>query len=57
MRWGKILNGKVLLWLFIIVGSGYLSSKFPDQAVLIGGIAIVLVIGMWMLQAEKAENT
>jgi len=39
------------------VGAGYLSSKFPDQAVLIGGIAIVLVIGMWMLQAEKDNES
>jgi len=53
---GRLFNPKLLLWLFIIVGAGYLSSKFPDQAVLIGGIAIVIVIGMWMLQAEKEDN-
>lgn len=45
------INGKSILLLGIIVGAGYLASKFPDESVLIGGIAIIIVIGIWVHQS------
>lgn len=52
----KILNTKTLLLLIILIGAGYLSSKFPDEAIIICGIGIILVIGIWMLQANKENH-
>ena len=52
---GRIFNIKTILILVIMIGAGYLTSKFPYEGVLIGGICIILVIGIWLLQAER-EN-
>jgi hypothetical protein len=52
----KIFNVKTILLLIIIVGAGYLSSKFPDEAVLIWGCLSIIVIGIWMLQANKEQR-
>lgn len=51
----KIFTAKRMLILFIILCSGYLTSKFPDESILIGGISIIIVIAIWLLQIEK-EN-
>jgi len=55
-KMGRIFNVKTLLWLFIIVGAGYLCSEFPDEAILIGGVSLVLVIGIWLMQIEKESG-
>ena len=52
---GKILNVKTILIVFIIILSGYLTSEFPDESILIGGCSIIIVIGIWLMQIEK-EN-
>ena len=52
---GRIFNVKSLLLLGIIIAAGYLCSEFPEQSILVGGISIILVIGIWLLQIEK-EN-
>lgn len=51
----KIFNVKMILFIVIIIATGYLSSQYPDEAILIGGCAIVLIIGIWLLQVTK-EN-
>lgn len=51
----KILNVKTILFLIVIVLAGYLSTEYPDEAVLVCGVSIILVIGVWLLQIEK-EN-
>lgn len=56
MGWTKIFNPKFLLLVGIVIAVGYLASKFPDQAILIGGIAIILGIGFLMFQAEKERE-
>ena len=52
----KIFNVKIILFLIIIVLAGYLSSKFPDEAVLVCGVSIIIVIGIWLLQIEDESN-
>ena len=52
----KIFNVKTILLLIIIGGAGYLSSKFPDEAVLVWGCSAILMIGIWMLQANKEQR-
>ena len=49
----KIFNARTMLLLVIVVGSGYLASKFPDEAVVIAGIGLVIVVGLWMQQLEN----
>lgn len=51
----KIINVKFLLIIVVIVLTGYLCSRFPDESILIGGIAIIIVIGIWMMQLTKDE--
>lgn len=51
----NILSPKVILIVLIIIGAGYFSSKFPDEAILIGGISLIVIIGMWLMQITK-EN-
>lgn len=53
MRW---FSPKVLLLLAILIGSGYLSSKFPDEAVLIFGCSAIIVIGFWVIQAQHEQR-
>lgn len=48
---GRILTPKIMLLLAIIIGCGYLVSKFPDQSILIGSLAIIILIGYWLYQA------
>lgn len=50
-----LLSGKTLLLLFIIIGCGYLVTKFPDESILIGGIGIVCVMGIWLWQAYHSD--
>lgn len=52
----NIFNIKTLLFLGIIIASGYLVSKYPDYSILTIGIAIILVIGIWLLQVERDNN-
>lgn len=51
----KIINIRIILMLLIISGIGYLVSKFPDEGVLVIGIGAIIIIGIWLLQANK-EN-
>lgn len=49
----KIINIRTILMLLIISGIGYLVSKFPDEGVVLIGIGVILIIGVWLLQVEK----
>lgn len=48
---GNIL--KIIVYILIIVGIYFLLKKFPDQMILICGIGLILIIGNWLLDAEK----
>lgn len=47
----SLFNPKLLLGLAFIIAAGYLVSKFPDESVLIIGIAAIIIIGIWIYQA------
>lgn len=51
------LTKKALLFFAIIIATGYLVSNFPDESILIGSIAIIIVIGIWMHQANQETVT
>lgn len=44
---------KIILWAIIIVGAYFFLTKFPDEAILIGGISLILIIGSWLLELDK----
>jgi hypothetical protein len=46
---------KIILYLIIIAGVVALIKKFPDQTILVLGIVVVLIIGKWLLDADKKE--
>lgn len=52
----NLLSGKILIPFGVIIGTGYLVSKFPDESVLIGGIAMIIIIGLWIFQAQEERN-
>jgi uncharacterized BrkB/YihY/UPF0761 family membrane protein len=56
MNLKRIFNLKTIITLLILIGFGYLVSKFPDQSVVFGGIGIIILIGIWLLQAEKEQE-
>jgi len=53
----KAKTGKIIITLLIIVGVGALIQKFPDEMILLLGIGLILIIGNWLLDANKAEYT
>ena len=53
----KAKTGKIIITLLIIVGVGALINKFPDEMILILGIGLIIIIGNWLLDANKAEYT
>jgi len=51
-----ILNVKTILFLIVIVLAGYLSTQFPDEAVLVCGVSAIIVIAVWLFQIENENN-
>ena len=50
---GRFLNVKTFLILFILIALSYLIKGFPEESVLILSIALIIVIGFWIIQAQK----
>ena len=48
---------KIILTLLIIYGVYRLLKAYPDQMVLILGVLAIVIIGTWLLQADKEEYT
>jgi hypothetical protein len=48
---------KIILTILIIYGVYYLTKTYPDQMILIIGISSIIIIGTWLLQADKEEYT
>jgi hypothetical protein len=44
---------KTIITLLIIVGVYSLIKRFPDEMILILGIGLILIIGSWLMAAEK----
>lgn len=47
---------KIIIWIAVIAAAYALIKKFPDQMILIGGIAIIIIFGSWMMDADKLDN-
>jgi phosphate starvation-inducible membrane PsiE len=47
----NILKGIAIIAVIALVI--YLGKKFPDQMVLIIGISLILIIGLWLMEADK----
>lgn len=46
---------KIILTLLVMIGIYFLGKKFPDEMVLIIGIALIVIIGSWLVEADKED--
>jgi len=51
-----VFNLKLILFFLIIISAGYLISKFPEESLLISGLAIIIIIGLWLHQAYQDKK-
>jgi len=46
---------KIILTILVLIGIYYLAKSYPDEVIIIAGIGLIVIIGMWLMEVEKKE--
>lgn len=51
----RLISGRILIFLAIIIAGFWLIGEYPDESVLIISLCAILIIGIWLYQAYANE--